>query len=201
MTAPQEVPAAAGAARVAVVPQNPPSLNPPLLTSMLKAMAGATRRINIENAYIIAIPAVNRAVAEARARGVEVNILTNSKESIDSDGKSMADSIVEGTKVFLAAGANVYLKQGETLHSKFLTVDGEFATVGSYNLHPRSERYDTECNFNVLDPAFAAGLDEAFARDIAAAKKITLKDFEGKKPGLLSRLLLKVGFGQLSHKL
>lgn len=198
--APPPAAPAAGRARVAVIPQNPPSLNPPLLTSLLKAMAGATTRINIENAYIIAIPAVNRAVAEARARGVEVNILTNSKESIDSDGKSMADAIVEGTKVFLAAGANVYLKQGDTLHSKFLTVDGEFATVGSYNLHPRSERYDTECNFNILDEGFVSGLDAAFARDIAAAKKITLKDLEA-KPGFLARLLMKVGFGQLNYKL
>jgi len=184
-----------------VVPQTPPSLTPPLLTSLLKAMAGATRRINIENAYIIAIPAVNRAVLEARERGVEVNILTNSKESIDSDGKSMADTIVEGTKVFAAAGANVYLKQGETLHSKFLTVDGVFASVGSYNLHPRSERYDTECNVNILDADAVRKLDEAFARDLAEAKHMTLQDLQAGKPGWLSRLLAKVGFGQLSHKL
>lgn len=201
ITPPEQNPAGAGQARIAVVPQNPPSLNPPLLTGLLKAMAGATRRINIENAYIIAIPAVNRAVIEARERGVEVNILTNSKESIDSDGKSMADTIVEGTKVFAAAGANVYLKQGETLHSKFLTVDGVFASVGSYNLHPRSERYDTECNVNILDAAAVEALDAAFAADLAAAKHMTLKDLEAKKPGWLSKLLAKVGFGQLSHKL
>lgn len=200
ITAPAVNPAAAGSARIAVVPQNPPSLNPPLLLSLLKAMAGATTRINIENAYIIAIPAVNQAVIEARERGVEVNILTNSKESIDSDGKSMADTIVEGTKVFAAAGANVYLKQGETLHSKFLTVDGIFASVGSYNLHPRSERYDTECNVNIIDQAFTARLDEAFAMDMAAAKKMSLKDLQAKKPGWLARLISKVGFGQLSPK-
>lgn len=192
--------AGSGSARVAVVLQNPPSLTPPVLTGILKAMAGATRRINIENAYLIAIPAVNSAVIEARARGVEVNILTNSKESIDSDGKAMADTIVAGTRVFAAAGANVYLKRGETLHSKFMTVDGVFASVGSYNLHPRSERYDTELNVNILDEASTAQLDAAFEKDIAEAQRMTLAELEAKKPGLMARILSSVGFAQLSPK-
>ncbi|MDA8132176.1 MAG: phosphatidylserine/phosphatidylglycerophosphate/cardiolipin synthase family protein [Elusimicrobia bacterium] len=192
---------ASGPARIAVLPQNPPSMKPPILAAIIKAMSGATRNINIENAYIVAIPAVNRAVQEARARGVEVNILTNSKESIDSDGKSMADTIVEGTKVFAAAGANVYLKRGQTLHSKFMTVDGVFTCVGSYNLHPRSERYDTEMNIAVLDRGAAAEFDEAFYRDIAEAKKMTLEELNKKKPGWFSRLVGKVGFSQLSRGL
>ena len=187
-----------GQARIASLPQNPPTLSPAILNSILKAMAGATRRINVENAYIVAIPAFERAVLAARARGVEVNILTNSKESIDSDGKSMADLIVKGTRVFAAAGANVYLKRGETLHSKFLTVDGVYANVGSYNLHPRSERYDAEFNVAILDRGAAAALDAAFERDIAAAKKMTLAELERTESGFLSRLLNAVGYSQLS---
>jgi len=45
-----------------------------------------------------------------------------------------------------------------------------------------------------------SGLDAAFASDIAAAKKITMKDLQA-KPGFLARLLMKVGFGQLNYKL
>ena len=196
---PQTPAAGAGTARISAVMQNPPGRTSPILNGIIKAMYGATRRINIENAYIVAIPAVTLAIADAAARGVEVNVLTNSKESIDSDGKSFADSILKSAKVFAEAGANVYVKQGETLHSKFMTVDGVFCSVGSYNLHPRSERYDTEFNVNIIDPVSVARIDEAFANDIAAAKKVTAQDLSG-KPGWLSRIMEKYFFSQLSGK-
>jgi len=194
--APREEAAGTGQARIAVTLQNPPTLAPSILLSVLKAIYGATERINIENAYIVAIPAITRAIVEARERGVEVNVLTNSKESIDSDGKSFADSILLSVKAFSDAGANVYLKQGETLHSKFMTVDGIFCSVGSYNFHPRGERYDTELNVSILDPASVAQIDAVFARDIAEARKADTKALSP-KPGLLSRIMERYFFAQL----
>ncbi len=192
-------PAGTGKARISVLLQNPPSLTPPILLSILKAIQGGTDRINIENAYIVAIPALVQALLDARARGVEVNILTNSKESIDSDGKSFADTIIKGMKVFADAGVNVYLKQGQTLHSKFMTVDGVFCSLGSYNLHPRSERYDTELNISVLDRESTARLDSVFSGDIAEARKVTSKDLSD-KPGWLSGVMETYFYPQLSPK-
>lgn len=200
VAAPQGPAAGTGQARISVLLQNPPSLTPPILLSILKAIRGATDRINIENAYIVAVPAFTQAVLEARARGVEVNILTNSKESIDSDGKSFADTIIKGMKVFSDAGVNVYLKQGQTLHSKFMTVDGVFCSLGSYNLHPRSERYDTELNISVLDRDSTARLDAVFSSDIAEAKKVTSEDLSG-KPGWLSGIMENYFYSQLSPKI
>lgn len=195
---PQGAPAGSGSARISVTLQKPPGLAPPILLSILKAIYGATGRINIENAYIVAIPAVTQAIVEARERGVEVNVFTNSKESIDSDGKSFADAILKSVKAFSDAGANVYLKQGQTLHSKFMTVDGIFCSIGSYNLHPRSERYDTELNVNMLDRESVARIDAVFARDIAEAKRATSRDLSP-KPGWLSRIMERYFFSQLSR--
>ena len=187
-----------GSARVSVVLENPPNSSP-VLISIIKAMYGATRNINIENAYFVAIPAVTQAVLEARGRGVEVNILTNSKESIDAEGKSLVDAMAKCMIPLVQAGVNVYLKQGvlQTLHSKFMTVDGEFADIGSYNLHPRSERLDTELNVNVLDRASVAQLDEAFRRDIAAAKKTNSAADFGEKPGFVSHIMSTYFYAQL----
>lgn len=196
VAAPAEEAAGTGRARIAVTLQNPPSLNPPILLSVLKAIYGATERINIENAYIVAIPAITQAIIEARERGVEVNVLTNSKESIDSDGKSFADTILKSVKAFADAGANVYLKQGETLHSKFMTVDGVYCSVGSYNFHPRGERYDTELNVSIIDEDSTARIDAVFARDIAEARKAGPKDLSP-EPGLLSRIMERYFFAQL----
>lgn len=189
-----------GASRVAVVLQNPPKSSP-ILVSIVKAMYGATKRINIENAYFVAIPAVTQAVLEARARGVEVNILTNSADSIDAEGKPIVDAMAKCLIPLKMSGVNIYLKQGtlQTLHSKFMTVDGEFADIGSYNLHPRGERIDTEVNVNILDRASVAQLDEAFARDIAAAKKITDPKQLETKPGLVSQIMSHFFYAQLDQ--
>ena len=42
--------------------------------------------------------------------------------------------------------------------------------LGSFNLHPRSIRYEWEIAQNVLDARFAADLDRAFQADIARAQ-------------------------------
>ncbi len=178
-----------GAARVAVVLENPP-VDSPILISIVKAMYGATRNINIENAYFVAIPVVTQAVLDARARGVEVTILTNSKESIDAEGKPIVDAMNKCLIPLVQSGARIYLKQGaeQTLHSKFMTVDGEFASLGSYNLHPRGERSDSEMNVNLMGRDTVAELDAAFSRDIAAARPASVQDLQA-KPGLVSQIM------------
>lgn len=174
-----------GSARVAVVMQNPPQSSP-ILVSIIKAMYAATKRINIENAYFVSLPVVTQAVLDARARGVEVNILTNSKESIDPEGVVIVEAMYKCLIPLAEAGANIYLyngwrSPGDTLHSKFMTVDGEFADIGSYNLHPRGERYDTEINVNILDRASVAQLDAAFAKDLQNSRRVkSAADLDGK---------------------
>ncbi|MEA3306504.1 MAG: phosphatidylserine/phosphatidylglycerophosphate/cardiolipin synthase family protein [Elusimicrobiota bacterium] len=191
---------AGGSARVAVMYQNPPSENPAILLSIVKAIYGATERINIENPYYVAVPAITQAVLDARARGVEVNILTNSKKSIDAEAKAMADIIIKGLMPLVSAGVKVYLKKGETLHSKFMTVDGVYCNIGSYNFHPRSERYDTEMNVSIIDPASVKQLDSVFEEDIAKAIKInTLEDLEY-EPGWLAKIVEKYFYAELSQK-
>ena len=174
-----------GSARVAVVMQNPPQSSP-ILVSIIKAMYAATKNINIENAYFVSLPVVTQAVLDARARGVEVNILTNSKESIDPEGVVIVEAMYKCLIPLAQAGANIHLyngwrSPGDTLHSKFMTVDGEFADIGSYNLHPRGERYDTEVNVNILDRAAVAQLDAAFAKDLQNSRKVkSAADLDGK---------------------
>lgn len=187
-----------GAARMAVIFQDPPAMDPPILLNIVKAIYGATERVNIENPYYVAVPAITRAILEARARGVEVNILTNSKKSIDAEAKPMADIILKGLLPLVPAGVNVYLKKGETLHSKFMTVDGVYCSIGSYNFHPRSERYDTEMNVSILDRASVAKLDAAFAADLAAADHIRTVEDMGYEPGWLSRIVGKYFYSELS---
>ncbi|MCK5357519.1 MAG: phosphatidylserine/phosphatidylglycerophosphate/cardiolipin synthase family protein [Elusimicrobiales bacterium] len=192
--------ASGGSARIAVMYWNPPLGSPTILLSIIKAIYGATERINIENPYYVAVPAITQAVLDAKARGVEVNILTNSKKSIDRDGKPMADVIIKGLIPLVSSGINVYLKKGDTLHSKFMTIDGVYCNIGSYNFHPRSERYDTEMNISIIDPASVKQLNEVFEEDLAEAIKInTVEDLEY-EPGWLAKMMEKYFYAELSRK-
>jgi len=161
---------AAGGAEAAIV-VNAPGKEPYILLSMLRAVYAARRTINIENAIIVMPPAMKTALLDARARGVEVNILSNSLETIGD--KMMSAMILGSFPELVQAGANVYLKEGglhHRLHSKFMTVDGSYGTIGSYNLQPRSQRYVMEIVVNFSDRQAVADLDAAFRKDIAAAK-------------------------------
>ncbi len=162
---------AAGSAPAAIV-WNAPGEEPYILLSMLKAVYGATERINIENAIIVMLPAMHQALMDARARGVEVNILSNSLETIGD--KMMGAMILGSFPELIRAGANVYLKEGgldTRLHSKTMTVDGVYGSVGSFNLQPRSIRYVMEVAANFSDRAAVAELDASFGRAIAKAKR------------------------------
>lgn len=169
----------AGSAEAAII-WNDPGQEPYILLSMLKAVYGATERINIENAIIVMLPSMKQALLDARARGVEVNILSNSRETI---GDNIMSSMILGSfPELLKAGAGIYLKEGglaNRLHSKFMTVDGVYGTIGSFNLQPRSVRYVKEINVNFSGREAVSELDAAFGRDIAAARKaVKVKDLD-----------------------
>jgi cardiolipin synthase A/B len=141
-----------------------------VLFSLVKAIDGATKTIDIENAYVIRTAPLDEALRGAIARGVRVRVLSNSPESLDEP--TLSYGIVETLRGLAAAGAEVYAKQGDTLHSKFAVIDGSFAQVGSYNLHPRSHRLELEIAANVLGGSAPKALAEAFERDIAAARRV-----------------------------
>lgn len=188
--------AASGApgAKVAFLAQDPEG-EAEVLLAHLKAIAGARKVINIENAYVITFPALRTALLSALARGVKVNILTNSAESVDEP--IVSAPILASLPELIKAGAKVSLKRGATLHSKFMTVDGLFSLLGSFNLHPRSVRYERELVLAVLDARFAAELDLAFAADVAAAQAIPDGAALKIPDSALTRLVQRYLFNQL----
>jgi len=106
----------------------------------------------------------------------------------------MAYPILASLPEMLEAGAEIYLKKGPTLHSKFMTVDGMFTQVGSHNHHPRSERFEGEMVINAVDPNLTRSFTESFEKDIAAAKRCeTVADIGVPEPGL-GALALKYFF-------
>ncbi len=148
-----------------------PGTGEKILRANLMAIEAAKSTIEIENAYFILVPAVYHALLRAKNRGVTIRILTNSAESIDVP--EMSHQILRSVNRLVEKGIEVYLKRGDTLHSKFMNVDGIYSWVGSYNFHPRSDRYEGEVIRAVIDKEFGAQVREVFANDIALAEKIS----------------------------
>jgi cardiolipin synthase len=186
--------AAAGNIRAALVYQRGDQ-EPAIYLSILKAIYGATASINIENAYFMLIPSLKTALTEAIARGVQVNILSNSAQT--NNEPILTAPILESLAEMAEAGANVYVKNGETLHSKFMTVDGVFATVGSYNFHPKSIRHEREVNLHVLDSRFAGRMEAVFYDDLRSATRVNTAEQLGVAPNPLSFLARRYMFDQL----
>lgn len=164
-----------GGVRSAVVNHVPgPNGDAHIMLATMKAIEGATESVDIENAYFINTPGMKEVLLKALADGVKVRILTNSSESIDEP--LISAPILASLPELVASGAEVYLKKGHTLHSKFMTVDGVFSSVGSHNHHPRSQRFEGEMVVNSLDASVAREFTQAFEKDIAIATRITSPD-------------------------
>lgn len=136
----------------------------------LMAIEGATKTIDIENAYFILDPATYKALLRAKKRGVRVRILTNSAQSVDEPIVSYP--IMETVNRLAQQNFEVYVKKGTTLHTKAMTVDGLYSWIGSHNFHPRSFRYEGELTMNALDANFAKKVEEMFQTDINQAIQI-----------------------------
>lgn len=143
-----------------------------VLLTIMKAIRAAEKTVDIENAYVVTFPSLTFEIKEAVARGVRVRILTNSTDSVDE--KIVALPIVRSAKKLLDVGAEVYLKLGSTLHSKFMIVDNRLFLIGSYNLHPRSEKMEGESIVVFDSKQLSSEATAAFENDIKAEKAMKM---------------------------
>ena len=162
-----------GGAEVRVVQQHPAGEPPEdhVLKLYLHAITAATKSITIENAYFVPPKELRDALVDAARRGVQVRVLTNSKESSDMG------FVVDAARYFydelLAAGVEIHEQEGGTLHSKTASFDGQYAIIGSYNLNGRSAGLDTEAVVAIRDDAAATSLDARFNEGIKGARQVT----------------------------
>ena len=122
----------------------------------------ATRRICIETPYFLPTQTLNEALAMAALGGVEVNLLIPRKGDVLASqlaSLSYLDGLME-------AGVRVYFYKAGFLHSKFLTIDGKVALVGSANMDFRSFEHNFECASIIYEAGFTQQLEEIFAQDL-----------------------------------
>lgn len=135
--------------------------------TMLK---GARERVRIWTPYFAPDPDLEAAILETARRGVEVELLMPN-ELNDSRVVRWASQTYYGD--LLDAGVRIYEYQPTMMHVKSLTVDREWAVVGTANFDNRSFELNYEVMLAVRDPAFVRSLDATFEADRARSVEIT----------------------------
>jgi cardiolipin synthase len=139
-------------------------------TGIVKLLRNAQETIDIENAYFIMDPIIKRELEASIKRGVKVRVYTNSDKSVDEALISMP--VMNSARDAATMGAKVYLRQTTTLHSKYMVLDKKISVVGSFNLHPRSLRFDAENVAVVFEPTLALELTKHFEEGLLEATYI-----------------------------
>jgi len=156
---------------------------------VLAAIGAAQSEVTIGSPYFIPGRAGIDAMRQVRARGVEINVLTNSLASNDEPFASAAYG--EYRPAMLKMGVNLYelnpteLKNdaliGQALHSttgrshsKLVIIDHHLTFVGSMNMDLRSSRENTEFGMLVESPELA-GEVLGLARKVLSAGTFKLR--------------------------
>ena len=121
---------------------------------LLATVYAASRELVLTTPYFVPDESLLAALLSAPGRGVDVTLIVPAK--VDSHLTHYASRAHQSD--LLAAGVRIALYQGGLLHTKSLTVDGEFSLFGSLNLDPRSLRLDFEVTLAIYDGEFTAAL-------------------------------------------
>ncbi|MEP6732681.1 MAG: phospholipase D-like domain-containing protein [bacterium] len=159
------------------------------------SIASARKTLYVSNSYFVPDDDFRRLLLDARKRGVDVRILTVSKETDVKTtwwaGRSRYEELLKG-------GVRIYEYQPAMMHAKTFNMDGMWGSIGSMNFDNRSLAFNNESNFVFMDRGLGAQMDSIFMDDLSRAEEILLPEFQ-KRPAyrrvienaaaLLSRLL------------
>lgn len=156
-----------------------PAPNVMILSALCAAIAGAKRRVWIENSYCVPPPALLAALRDAVRRGVDVQLLVPGKTDLP-----LVQQIGRGEYAsWIGSGIRVWEYTPRVLHSKFALVDDEWSTLGTFNAMTTGVMWSNETNVIVSDRAFVTELARVFAVDSAQSVAIT-PEWSARRPWL-----------------
>jgi len=139
----------------------------------LHAIERARRSVRIAAAYFVPDRKLVRALQDAAARGVKVELLLN--------GKSDHPVVQLCARAFyarlLTAGVHIYEWCSVNLHCKTAVVDGVWGTIGSFNLERTSLWLNHEVNVAFADADLGSALERRFLQDAARCRRVELDEW------------------------
>lgn len=180
-------PAAAGDTRLTVISNKELLDRFAIRRASLYAIRESRASVFLANPYFVPDRGILRALQEAAARGVTVNLLVPAHS--DSRVLDLAARATFGP--LLAAGVRIWMSD-EVIHTKALAVDDDFVSLGSYNLDHRSLAYNLEVVVNALDVVYTAAVKKMLENDMGANTQLTLENYRNRS--LIERILERLAY-------
>ncbi len=159
----------AGKKTVGIINREPRTSNRIIREFYINAINDAQDSIKLVNPYLTLSNKLKKALRNAIKRGVKVEIMV----SAHSDIPLTPDCVYYNVHKLMKHGADVFIYRPGFHHTKIMTVDGKFCTIGSANLNARSLRFDYEENAVVIDKNTTKELDGIFDSDKSKSFKLT----------------------------
>jgi cardiolipin synthase len=125
-------------------------------------LATARQRIRLSTPYFVPDLGIRRELLAARARGVEITIITGGPYADHGitrrAGRRRYGALLEG-------GVEIFEYAPRMMHAKVLVIDDRWVCLGSTNIDHRSFGLNDEVNVVVRDDPLAAQLGELFEND------------------------------------
>ncbi len=137
--------------------------------SYLQAIRNAKEYIYIANAYFLPDLGFRRALKNACKRGVDVRVMVPRQGDILP--VQLASEALFGR--LMRAGVRIFRWRDAVLHAKTAVIDGQWATVGSFNIDHRSWTMNLEVNVNSVGPALSTRLYDVFLADQDRCDELT----------------------------
>ncbi|MCC7442751.1 MAG: phosphatidylserine/phosphatidylglycerophosphate/cardiolipin synthase family protein [Bdellovibrionales bacterium] len=156
----------------------------PTRTAYAQAIATADRRILLTAPYFVPEELFVAELLEARARGVEVHVITNSRDSNDADPAGLVTyGMYKRARPLLEAGVHIHLWNGPgTIHRKAGVFDDRWAYLGSDNLDARAIHQNTETIAFMDEASVVRTLDTEFTLDLERTTLLSLEQIDREVP-------------------
>jgi cardiolipin synthase len=164
---------------VQVIPSGPAYASDAIEQIFLMAVYAARRELILTTPYFVPNESLRVALITAARRGVCVTLVV--PEKVDSLLVRYASQAFQAELV--RAGVRIALFRGGLLHTKSVTIDGEFSLFGSLNLDPRSLHLNFEITLAIYDELFTKQLCELQNTYIDQSELVQL-DLYTRRPGV-----------------
>ena len=149
----------------------------------LKAISNAKHSILIQTPYFLPTESLLKALQSAALANVKVRIMIPR----NSDSKILRFASYSYITECLKAGIKVHLYDAGMLHSKTITIDDEFSSVGSTNFDFRSFEHNFECSLFIYSHKINTQMRNTFNEDLKHCTSLNINTW--KKRPILQKAL------------
>jgi cardiolipin synthase len=154
-------------AQIQCIASGPAIKSSPIEQTLVTAIYSAKNKLTLTTPYFVPDEQLLYALIAAASKGVEVTLIVPAK----ADSRFVQYASHAFLRDLTEAGVRVELFTDGLLHTKSVTVDGEFCLFGSLNLDPRSLRINFEITLAIYERDFVRELENLQASYLRKSRR------------------------------